>query len=436
MTSWLVRLGAAGRTPVFAVRGIGARETVQDLALRRGIRLLDTPRAASILLVAGTVPDAMADAVARVHDAIPHPRATLLIPGARLPAGLAARLPDVVTVTGEPEAAVVKTYRDLLAGRRRSESALLPDVDPAPWRGVGPYGQGGSGMTGGVPYGRPMAELAPDPDGLRLDALTVAVGPLFARFPTGLVVDVRWAGDLVLDASVTNQLTAVDAAVRPGLAPFVRALGEPVPIRELELARGRDHLRSIADTLLAHGLPALAVRALRLATTLRPEDAPDVRRLGRLIAASQLYRWSVPRTTTFERDRLAGLGLGPVGRAAGVAEDLRTGDAAYRELGFETLIAERGDAGSRLRLRLAETVQSLDLAARAEDRVTTPTGRVESPRGRLEHGSAPGDRLLPLLPDAIREIEWGDAVATIVSLDLDLEESAVVRAAGAEDAAA
>lgn len=427
MNASLAGLAASGPVPVFVVPGFGAREVVHELRVHTAARWHQTPGPASILLVAGLVPDALAAPLARIHDSMAHPRATVLLPGARLPAALTEPLMDAVAATGDPQVALDQTYRELLLGRHGSEAAILPDVDPAPWRGVGPYGQGGTGMTGGVPFGRPMAEVGTDPDGLRLDVLPVAVGPLFPRFPTGLVLDVRWAGDLVLDALISNTLTPdVDVPVRPGLAPFLRALHEPVRVEELELARAREHLRAIADTLIAQGLPALAVRAMRLASTIRPGNTGRVRGLARLIERSQLYRWSVPRSPTFERDRLAGLGLGPVARAAGLPEDLRAEDRTYGKLGFEPLSLQGGDAGSRLRLRLSETVQSLELASRAGAVMTTPSGRIESPRGRIEPDSGPADRLLPLVGDAIRETEWGDAVATVVSLDLDLEESAAL----------
>jgi Respiratory-chain NADH dehydrogenase, 49 Kd subunit len=112
-----------------------------------------------------------------------------------------------------------------------------------------------------------------------------------------------------------------------------------------------------------------------------------------------------------------------VARAAGLAEDVRLDDPAYRELGFEPIIGQEADAATRMRVRIAEAAQSFDLAARAGDRRTTLRGRVESPRGRLEPGSGPSARLLPLVPGALRETDWGDAVTTLVSLDIDLEEA-------------
>jgi hypothetical protein len=420
----LGRFAANAPIPVFAVAGPGAREAIQDLRLRPELRLLDTPRPASVLLIAGGIPHAFALPLARIHDAMAHPRATILWTGGGQWRPALPGLAQPAVVETDPVAAAVAAYRDLVTGRRRSEPPILPDIDPVPWRGVGPYGQGGSGMTGGTPYGRPMAELAPDPDGLRLDVLPTSVGPFFPRFPAGLVLEVRFSGDLVLEATVGDpNFDDGDLPVRAGLRPFLRALNEPVSIAELELARARDHLRWLSDALIATGLPAFGLRALRLASAAMPGDGAAVRRLARVLGWTQISRWSTGGVGRISPNELAGLGAGPVARAAGLAEDVRLDDPAYRELGFEPILGNGSDAAARMRLRCAEAAQSFDLAARAGDRRSAVRGRVESPRGRLEPGSAPSARLLPLLPGALRETEWGDAVTTLVSLDIDLEEA-------------
>jgi len=303
---------------------------------------------------------------------------------------------------------------------------VLPDEDPAPWRGVGPYGQGGGGMTGGTPYGRPMAELGPDRDGLQLDVLPLRVGPFFPHFPPGFSLDLKLAGDVLVEAApAPNPYANAAVPLRPGLEPFVRALSEAVPIAELEMARAREHLRWLGDALMAHELRALGLRARRLAAAARPGDGDAVRRLGRTLALTQVLNWSTRGVGRLAGETLAGLGLGPVTRAAGIAEDLRTDDAGYRALGFEPVVQQGGDASARWRQRLEEAAQSLDLAGRAEGQRSGPADRVESPRGRLELDSAPAARLLPLLPALLQGSEWGDAVTTLVSLDLDLEDAAV-----------
>lgn len=426
ITDRLARLAAGAPVPVFAVAGAGAREAVQDLRLSPELRLVETPRAATVLLLAGAIPESLGEPLARVHDGMPRPRATVWWAlGADAPP---AGFPDAVSAGDDVVDWIVGVHRDLLDGRRSSEPALLPDVEPAIWMGIGPYGQGGSGMTGGTPYGRPMAQLASDRDGLRLDQLVLSVGPFFPRFPAGLVLELKLSGDVVQEASARPnpfaQATMTELALRPGLRPFFRAIDEPVSVAELELARAREHLRWLADALLAHELPALGLRVLRLAQRLRPGDARDVRRLAGRLDWTQVFRWSTEGVGVLSGEFIEGLGVGPVARAAGLAEDARIGDPVYCELGFAPVLQQRGDAAARWRQRLLEAAQSLEIAAHAGDRMIGPVSAIESPRGRLEPGSVPTDRLLPVLPAFVEGLEWGDAVATIVSLDLDLEEAA------------
>jgi hypothetical protein len=428
LSGWLGRLAAAAPVPVFGVAGGGAREAIQDLRLRPELGLVDAPASASVLVVAGAIPDALRVPLCRIHDVMPHPRATLLWSAVPTATPMLPGLADPVLVSGDPVPAALTTYRQLVAGDRPSEPPLLPDIDPAPWRGVGPYGQGGTGMTGGVPYGRPMAELGADPDGLRLDVLPATVGPFYHCFPPGLLLDVRWAGDLVLEAKATGADAGErEIPARPGLRPFLHALREPVAIAELELSRAREHLRWVAEALRIHGLAALGCRALRLAGSVRPGDAGAVLLLARLVRLARVNAWSARGVGRLAGEAIAGLGVGPVARATGLLEDVRLEDPSYRALGFEPLTHGRGDAAARMELRLHEAAQSLELAARAGDRHTRPAGRVESPRGRLDESGSPTERLLPLLPELLSEVEWGDVVTTLVSLDLDLEEGPLAR---------
>lgn len=431
MKRLLGRLAAQAPAPVFAVAGLGARCRVQDLRLRHELRLVDSPRLATILLVAGQLPAALADAAVALHDMVSRPRATVVWGAGTSPAVLHRFADPVVVDGGDVVATIADVHRDLLAGRRPSEGPLLPDADPAPWRGVGPYGQGGTGMTGGVPYGRPMAERADDRDGLSLDELPLRIGPCFPRFPPGLVLDVKLHGDLVHEAAVDVIGTGSEAPLPDVLArPFLDALARPVPIAALELARARSHLRWVADGLAAHGLDTLAYRVLARVSTLGPADRDWVAGLAHTLSRTGLVsRWATAGVGRINAAEVQGLGVGPVARAAGLRDDARIDDPAYRELGFEPVVHEGGDAAARWRQRLAETVQSLDLAGRAGDQQAGGDGVVEGPHGRLDDVSAPADRVLPLLPRLLAGQEWGDAVTTVVSLDLDLEEAAQVRAA-------
>lgn len=433
------RLAAGAPVPVFAVVGRGAREAVQDLSLRTEVRLTDSPRTADVLLLAGDLPPGLIPPATVAHDAMSHPRCTVWWPlDARRdmdlgwPSLVVAPDPDVVPL-------LVSVHRDLVLGRRPSDPPLLPNVDPAPWRGVGPYGQGGLGMTGGVPYGRPMAERADDRDGLSLDQLHVRIGPLLAAFPPGLTLDLKLQGDVIQEAIPEDNPYAAGRGVGGpprSLRPFLRALREPVPIPELELARARSHLRWAAWGLHVHGLPALGARVLQLALRVEPGDAEAIQEVIGALRRSRILGWATTGVGVMSAHDLAGLGVGPVARAAGLPEDLRSEDQVYRALGFEPIVHDDGDARARWRQRLAEAAQALVLAERGAGRTSTPMGSVEAPRGRLGAGTAAtaaSTHLLPMLPGLLQGLEWGDAVATLVSLDLDLEEAAVSEEATAAE---
>ena len=278
-------------------------------------------------------------------------------------------------------------------------------------------------MTGGVPYGRPMAEVAPDRDGLRLDTLTVRIGPFFVRFPTGLVIDVDLQGDVVQRADVVigPPAPAISVDTRPR-SPFRDALEKPVPVAVLELSRARSHLRWVASALVAHQLPSLARRVLRFTQHVQPGEEEEIGRLHRLLRGSQVLGWATTGVGHLERSQLLGTATGPVSRAAGLLEDERTSDVSYRGIGFELIVRDGGDARARFEQRLAEARQALQLAERARDRVHDPEAPLESPRGRLTTTDNPTARLLPLLADVLPGMEWGDAVSTVVSLDLDPDD--------------
>src|SRR5690606_23033389 len=149
-------------------------------------------------------------------------------------------------------------------------------------------------------------------------------GPFFPRFPSGLILNVTLAGDVVVKAAVeANPFAELDfetVTARPTLEPFLRALSRPVPIVELELARARSHLRWLADALIAQGLCSLGARALALAVRVRPGDGEEIRKLDRLLRRTQVFRWSLGGVEQIAAERLATMAGGPVPRASGIAE--------------------------------------------------------------------------------------------------------------------
>ena len=417
----LVALADDAPVPVFPLVGAEAAEALDAVRLDSRIRVVDSPRASNVLLLLGRIPAQLLRPAVQVHDQMSRPRATVWWPRGAADRRLTRLFPGIswVEPDGDVAGAVARVHREVLHGERPSDPPVRPDVDPAPWRGVGPYGHGGMGMTGGVPFGRPMATRAPDPDGLELDDLPLRVGPFFPPFPSGLVLEVRLQGDVVGKTRVSS--TPLPARSDADGNPFVRALRQPVEVAELERGRARSHLRWLAGALRTQGLPALGERVLRLGAEPGGGTAAEIRSLERLLKRTGSVAWALAGVGPIEADRLSGLRAGPVTRAGGVPEDVRSEDPAYTSLGFSPIVGKDGDAWGRWCQRLAEAAQSLDLAERARDRRTGGVGAVESPRGRLTTEERPTERLLELLPSLLPGQEWGDAVATVVSLDLDLE---------------
>ena len=199
--NWLAKIAGLAEVPVFVAIGEGApSDTASSLCKNPALRSVETPRAAAILLVVGTIPDALLPQLHRLHDQLPHPRATVLWHSGN-------RLSEATTVGGREDigASLKDTHKGLLAGSLATEPDILPDVPPNEWRGIGPHGQGGKGMMGGTPYGRPMAMTAADlRDGLELDAYTADFGPFLPMFPSGLALTLTLQGDVIQSVAVVH----------------------------------------------------------------------------------------------------------------------------------------------------------------------------------------------------------------------------------------
>lgn len=277
--SWLARLAADAPTPVFAVAGVDAWGAVQELRGDPRIRLAATPRHAAVLLVAGTILAGHGEALRRVHDQLPRPRAVVVW---RAP-GTGPAIPALAVVDGSADevvSAVGRAHASILADPTRAQADLLPDEEPTEWRGVGPFGQGGEGMMGGTPYGRPMAMTGDDRDGLALDQLHLTLGPFLDPLPPGLTLDVTLQGEVLQDV-------AVDRAAPPVVDHA--APGDPAT----PAAAARRGLHWLAHALHVEGLDALAGRAAHLASQVAVGDVAADRsadRLARLVTATGVLR--------------------------------------------------------------------------------------------------------------------------------------------------
>ncbi|GAA4826175.1 hypothetical protein GCM10023201_10970 [Actinomycetospora corticicola] len=216
---------------------------------RRRWPVADSPADTDVVLVLGTPGPRLGGVVRAVWAGVPAPRVLTTVPTTGV----------VRSVLDDAAAALVDPHgrKASLLSPDDSNDALLPG-------GTGPEAQ--------------MADLAfYDRDGLALDALHVALGPVLPHWPAGLVVHATLAGDLITDARA--EVLDVPASVGPG-------------------SRGRSPLgpdRTRLDILTRVfgllGADHLAVRARRL----RDQDpAPgDLTAFGRRLRRNRPLRWAV-----------------------------------------------------------------------------------------------------------------------------------------------
>ncbi|MDQ3317207.1 MAG: hypothetical protein M3522_07735 [Actinomycetota bacterium] len=317
-------------------------------------------------------------------------------------------------------------------------------------------------------------------DGLQMEWVEDApFGPLFPGLPGGLALTLTLDGDTVARANargIEGRASADDLVVpAETLADRLARLDplSPVAYRELALRalesavagiqpdertvlarvgavekeRAASHLGWLSLFGCLIGYHWLEDRAGSLQIALvRAADIDEVAWLRD--EAGRLSR-RVERTPLLRR-RLGRIGLlpegakplGPLARARGVAADARADEDVYRSLGFEPVVRDGDDALSRLRVRLAEIEQSLDLVQKAGEmtlpepaRNGEPSGEgsatVETPRGAAtlrvtaKWGAVntveldePTARHLGLIPSVAEQRELADALVGVASLDL------------------
>lgn len=186
--TWLGRVASAALVPVHAAIGPRCLAAVERLLAGSSMMRTTSPRHAAVLLVAGDIPDTHTAALCRLHDQVPPPRATVYWNGA----------------AGGAERELRARWRAIcLRFDGEGEADCAADEPPNAWRGKGDHGQGGEGMMGGVPYGRPMAMTGEDiRDGLRLDRYSARVGPFAPTLPPGLVLGLTLQGDVIVACDV------------------------------------------------------------------------------------------------------------------------------------------------------------------------------------------------------------------------------------------
>ena len=321
-------------------------------------------------------------------------------------------------------------------------------------------------------------DLPRSADGLPMEATEVAFGPFFPGLPGGLQLRLHLDGDTVTKAQLEPGTAAPDYPPLPvpaaqfaewlaghdRLAPAAyrvlahralrQALGQSTPaaaqrwqVSQLEQTRLVSHLNWLAGFSLTIGNHWLQQVAERLhgrivRGTAAPDELPDfVRRVKQL----PLLRQGLTPVGELP-ELLLHHCRGPVARAAGLAHDARLTDPAYQPLDFAPLVIGENNAWGRLLVRLDELTQSQQLlraiqadhASQAAAPLLTDlagTGQgsaaVETPRGtatltiQVQEGQVVSAVLHPpsvshaaLVRAGVRELELGDALKTIASLDI------------------
>lgn len=283
------RLLAAAPVAVHVVRGIGAGRAAARLRADHRVRISSSPRYAELLVLAGALPLDSAAALRAVHDQVSAPRgvAAIGVGGDLAALGLGEDLvrldDDLAADTGsdevDPVRALLALRDDVLAGRC-DRPALGPAENPVEWQGVGPHGQGGEGMMGGTPYGRPMAMPPVEGrDGLALDRLSLRLGPFLPGLPPGVALEAGLQGDVL--AEVELLLAGEEPGGPPG-ASFpgtIRTAGAPRPDPRAapEQEAGR-RLEALAELCALSGLDAEARGVARVALAPTSDGVARLRR--------------------------------------------------------------------------------------------------------------------------------------------------------------
>jgi hypothetical protein len=250
LTTWLL-----SRTPVrplvaTTVGGTGVRLAVEQEMRRRGWRPALNPAEANLLIVTGPDDPAMTPFVDAVWKQIPVPRARVsLETPAEVPAALS-------------EAERRMRSRDEQHQHGEHHGHDMGDME----------------MPGGIP----MADRADDRDGLKLDRLTVPLGPVLPAWPPGLLVRTTLQGDVIQEATAEAVMTTTH-----GPAPFWDSVtSDRIAARRLD---------SCARLLTIAGWEYAAVTAARLRDDLLSGADVDARfaRWARQIRRSRILRWSL-----------------------------------------------------------------------------------------------------------------------------------------------
>lgn len=367
----LLRL-AAGRPHVLVISTPGAdrlRARMEQEVGRRGWPTALSPADADVLAVVGTPGPELAEIIEHVWSGVPAPRTRLRVAAAD---DVSIALDDAVVALADLGGQRAQDLGVPATEHRHAGDAVGPaeagavDVahsdhpgppSPAPEPGHDEqhhHHGGGAPLAGGLE----MADLGEDRDGLALDRLHVALGPVLPEWPSGLVVDVTLQGDVIQEAR--SRFLDPGGHDEESVPDVVRAL------------------TSVARVLALAGWegPAGRARTVRDAVLFDEERAAgrmrgELEALHRFVRRSRLLRWMLRSSGRDRIEVLAALDdkLSSVRAALSGATSEPTADVDLPTLDARLVGAEFGAA--RLIVATANLRPRSALASSAERQETS-----------------------------------------------------------------
>ncbi|GHJ59798.1 hypothetical protein NOK12_23160 [Nocardioides sp. OK12] len=264
--------------------GAPARMAVERELDRRGWPVGTAPGSADVLLLAGEVPEPLAEAVELLWDQLPGPRARAC------PSGPG----DVAHELDAAQASLRDDLRQRADARERDREPASSWVEDDMDHGDMDHGDmdhgdmdhGDHGDMEMAPGGIPLAEGDDDRDGLEMDVLVHPLGPLLDHWPGGLELRTRLHGDVVAEVEVHRPAAEaaeaaddvpVAAATWDAVATVLALVGDEVWARRARALRDQ-HL-GLDGAGDQHAVRAHLARLAR--THVLPHSVADV--LGRLL---------------------------------------------------------------------------------------------------------------------------------------------------------